>query len=591
MLRNKHKFSILIVLGLLLVGGLAVRGTTVRAADNNFSVGGITVDSTLDAPDDTVGDGNCDDGAGNCTLRAAIEEANYTSGANTINFNIPGGGVKTIQPTSALPDITDEVTINGYSQPGSQANSAISPQPFNGTLLIEIDGSNAGDVSGFILNTDASNTTISGLVINRFERGGIYLGATSPSNITIAGNYIGTSTTGLVAQGNEGAGGTGAIQLDSTTMTNIVIGGSTAAARNIISGNSNTGMGGVAMSTSNGGTISIRGNYIGVGADGTTDLGNYQGVVLRGSADVIDNVISGNTAENIFHGGSQAVISGNRIGTDYTGNVNGSITQSGGVTISQSASEIVIGGTGNGDGNIIAGNARAGVQIISIYLPFPVTLTPEKIAILGNSIFDNTPVSFAGGSLPGLGIDLFHVVLDGSFQPVSVDEEGVTSNDASDADTGANNYMNFPVLSTAVQTGTNLKVTFDLDAADSPSDEYRVEFFSSDTPHSTGHGDGKTYLGSTTVANGTGLVADLTLPSSASMAGKSITATTTAVDGTTDSGFGATSELAANIVPTVTSSAGDQQLAATGQSTVAVAALGLLSIFAASSILIKRRSL
>ena len=40
-----------------------------------------------------------------------------------INFNIPGGGIQTISPTSALPAITEPITINGYTQPGASANT------------------------------------------------------------------------------------------------------------------------------------------------------------------------------------------------------------------------------------------------------------------------------------------------------------------------------------------------------------------------------------------------------------------------------------------------------------------------------------
>src|SRR5436190_13609255 len=61
-----------------------------------------------------------DSGAG--SLRQAILDANATAGADLINFTIPAAGVQTISPLSALPDITDAVTIDGYSQPGAIAN-------------------------------------------------------------------------------------------------------------------------------------------------------------------------------------------------------------------------------------------------------------------------------------------------------------------------------------------------------------------------------------------------------------------------------------------------------------------------------------
>ena len=57
------------------------------------------------------------------SLREAIMLANANPGSDRIHFNIPGGGVKTIAPTIALPDIKDAVTIDGYSQPGTSANT------------------------------------------------------------------------------------------------------------------------------------------------------------------------------------------------------------------------------------------------------------------------------------------------------------------------------------------------------------------------------------------------------------------------------------------------------------------------------------
>ena len=53
------------------------------------------------------------------SLRQAILDSNTMAGADDIAFNIPGPGPHTIAPTSALPFISDPVTIDGYTQPGS----------------------------------------------------------------------------------------------------------------------------------------------------------------------------------------------------------------------------------------------------------------------------------------------------------------------------------------------------------------------------------------------------------------------------------------------------------------------------------------
>src|SRR5215204_7578533 len=88
----------------------------------------LTVNSTADFHDTITNDGFCGFG-GSCSLRAAIEEANSSPGADTINFAIPGTGVKTIYVNStglgALPAITSPVTIDGYTQTGSHPNTKV----------------------------------------------------------------------------------------------------------------------------------------------------------------------------------------------------------------------------------------------------------------------------------------------------------------------------------------------------------------------------------------------------------------------------------------------------------------------------------
>ena len=55
--------------------------------------------------------------SGSGSLRQALLDANANPGADTISFNIPGSGVKTITLTSPLPDVTSPVTIDGTTQP------------------------------------------------------------------------------------------------------------------------------------------------------------------------------------------------------------------------------------------------------------------------------------------------------------------------------------------------------------------------------------------------------------------------------------------------------------------------------------------
>ncbi|UCD51684.1 MAG: DUF11 domain-containing protein, partial [Phycisphaerales bacterium] len=104
---------------------------------------------------DDVDDGICD--GTHCSLREAINLANLIPDPDTITFNVPGPGPHTIRPTSALPTITDPVIIDGTTEPD-----------FAGSPVVELDGSLAGlGVNG--LHITAGNSTVRGLVINRFQ--------------------------------------------------------------------------------------------------------------------------------------------------------------------------------------------------------------------------------------------------------------------------------------------------------------------------------------------------------------------------------------------------------------------------------------
>ena len=159
-------------------------------------------------------------------------------GADTIAFDIPGTGVRTIRPTSALPIITDPVTIDGYTQPGSAPNTNPVGQGLNGTLLIEIDGENAGDVRFGMLEFQTTDSMVRGLVINRTQGEKIGIDSVGTAgDIQIEGNYIGTDATGTAAfAASPTRTPTTATESSSGSRGN-TIGGTTPAARNLISGN------------------------------------------------------------------------------------------------------------------------------------------------------------------------------------------------------------------------------------------------------------------------------------------------------------------------------------------------------------------
>src|SRR5581483_6525265 len=289
----------------------------------------FTVNTTSDA-----NHGDC--GIGNCSLRDAILAANNLAGADTIVFNIPSsdpgcsGGFCTISPTSALPTITGPVTIDGYSQPGASPNTLVNGD--NAVMRIVLRGNDAGNgASG--LTISGGSSSVRGLVINGFNQRGILL--TTNGNNVIEGNFIGTNVYATIALQNHFDGLT-----IETPSSNNLIGGTTPAARNVISGNAIAGITIESFGSESGSASGnlVQGNYIGIAADGITPLGNTAG------------------------------------------------SQAGwGVAILRKASGNTIGGTSAGAGNKIAHNAGPGVGVGG---SSGISLAVNN-AILGNSIYSN----------------------------------------------------------------------------------------------------------------------------------------------------------------------------------------------------------
>jgi len=184
---------------------------------------------TVNSTNDPGADGVCD--AAECTLREAIIEANANPGADTIGFDIPGAGVQTITPATALPAITEAVTINGYSQPGASANTLAAGS--DAALKIELSGASAGTANGISLT--GPDSVVKGLIINRWTTG-VLVDSVGASGNRVEGNHIGTG-----ASGNENLGNASDGVLIFLAPNNVV-GGTAPAARNTISGNGDNGI-------------------------------------------------------------------------------------------------------------------------------------------------------------------------------------------------------------------------------------------------------------------------------------------------------------------------------------------------------------
>lgn len=228
-----------------------------------------------------------------CSLRQAMNAANLTAAADTINFAIPtpARGTITLSPANPLPSINQPVTINGYSQGGALANTAATGS--NARIRIRIDGSGLGpNLSA--LGVCVNDVTIRGLSITGFGGRGIDVGgigdgtpcAVSPNATTIAGNFVGLQPSGI-ADGNAAGG------VFVTRGTNIHIGGAALSDRNVISANGDVGI----QLNSAGAGWQIDNNLVGTDPTGTLDRGNGGPGILIGSAAA--GVVIGGLATNL----------------------------------------------------------------------------------------------------------------------------------------------------------------------------------------------------------------------------------------------------------------------------------------------------
>jgi hypothetical protein len=525
---------------------------TVRAATT------FTVNSTGDGADSNVADGVCNDGSGNCTLRAAIEQANAVAGTDNISFAI-GSGVTSIVLTADLPMITDPVVIDGTTQPG-----------FAGTPLVEINSNNRSNTTRATLFITAGSSNVRGLVLNRSNNAAITI--TTNGGNQIQGNFIGTDVTGSLRLPNNVAG------LVVNTSLNI-IGGTTVSARNVISGNNGAGI------EFNVGSVTnnvIEGNYIGVNAAGTAALSNSsEGIRLGGSGNRIGgtspasrNVISGNGRSGIQVSGQMTTVQGNFIGTNAAGTA--PIPNSDpGIRVLNSPNNI-IGGTSAAARNLISGNFAAGISIeesgstgnvvqgnligtdVSGFGPLP--NSPEGFGAPNTSggVFINrgsnnliggsaegaaNTIAFNGGAgvwvvtLPntniGVGNHISRNFIYGNLRlGIDLGPAGITSNDTGDTDTDANNLQNFPNITSVNTVGGVTTVNGSLSSA--ANTNYELEFFGNYGCDPLGNGEGARFLGAgnvTTDANGTAgfaVALQSTLP-----AGQVLSATATDPSGNT----------------------------------------------------------
>ncbi len=405
--------------GNLVLGNLIGTDKTGTAKLGN-GIDGVMIDSS--ATDNTIGGTAA--GAGNLISGNTSDGVEIT-GSGTSNNTVQGNFVGTTKAGTA---------ILGNAADGVLIDTSATANTIGGTAA------GAGNV---ISGNGTNNGSLGSLNGNGVEING---SAGPVTGNVVQGNLIGTDKTGTVKLPNlwDGAlidANTASVPTGATANT---IGGTTAAARNVISGNGNHGVELAGYGGVNGNAV--QGNYIGTNAAGTGILGNSNDGVLidaepsnntiGGTAAGAGNVISGNggnpayTLGNFDGNGVQIagdfgvvsgnVVQGNFIGTDKTGTLklpnlwDGVAITSASPGYPTGAFDNTIGGTAAGAGNIISGNDNHGVELVGPFVTGNVVqgnfigTNKAGTGILGNAedgvLIDASPTgNTIGGTVAGAG--------------------------------------------------------------------------------------------------------------------------------------------------------------------------------------------
>jgi hypothetical protein len=491
---------------------------------------------------------NTDSAATPGSLYQAVLDANARPGADEIHFAIPGGGVHTIHiDTPHLLHVTDEVVIDGYTQSGASPDTLA--QGMNAVLLIELDGSTA-DYASFGFRIDADNCAIRGLAINGFgpNNGGVVSGsigiAIYGSGNRVEGNFIGTDPTGTSARPNGSGVG---IRLGLGN----VIGGTTPAARNLISGNRahDILLDGDSLNIVDG--TRIQGNLIGTAESGTEALGGLIGIrvggatgtVIGGTDPAARNVVSGHdhTGIEVAIDVTGTTIQGNYVGTDVTGTK--ALGNEHGVFLASTGT--LVGGTASGAGNVISGN-----RVFGVYIDIPTTgehviqgnligtdrtgTKPIGNGVHGIAIFGDGLVT-VGGTASGAGNTIAYSGQSGVFvtlksEPVSNAGTQIRANrifgsggEGIELAAGANGGASAPRLTSARYVNGVLTIRGMVQGA--PNAALSLDFFANDGRNALDLAEGERFLGSAGVTTDATGRATFTVQFATANPGSLITAT------------------------------------------------------------------
>ena len=454
------------------------------------------------------------------SLRQSLLNVNASPGPHAVQFSIPGAGVHTLAPLTPWPELTNTVALDGYSQPGSKTNSL--QLGSDAVLLVRLDGQKLTNSIDPALVLHSSGSSVRGLIVVRFAYG---IKLDSAGNSVIAGNWIGLDWDGI-ARGMTFDGVTVTCPVFASAMHN-TIGGAAYGDRNVISGNGT----GVSFFPTSAANNSVLNNFIGTDSSGTLPRGNVTaGVMIQSATNILvsGNVLSGATGSGGYGieivGGAGDSIQGNLIGHGISSQ---DLGNAGDGVFANGTKNLVIGGPGFEKGNRIGFNRRHGIDLLGCSgatiqgnnigtgsvgaepwgnLKSGIYLFGSSTNLVGGLAGHNI-IMYNGGAgvsiLSGTGNQISaNSIFDNGGLGIDLNDDGLTPNDPGDADTGANELQNYPLLSGATISFGSLQIQGTLDSK--PNTTFRLEFFASWAWDPFWIPEGQVLLGYTNVATDAG---------------------------------------------------------------------------------------
>lgn len=380
--------------------------------------------------------------------------------------------------------------------------------------------------TGTVIGTPGQGNTISG---NRGDGVRVEGDATG---VTLRANRIGTNPQGDAQRGN-GTDGRDGIVVTGGGASNLTIGGTGAGEGNVISGNFSDGVR-ILGATSN---VTVQGNFIGTNAAGTAALGNGladmpqccasglqvddgTGIVIGGAAVGAGNLISGN-ATGLWIGSAPSVqIQGNQVGTNLSG-----------LGLIPNGGDAGVALYGTMGGQVVDNTISGSTGLAGVFL----STGSQNNLLLGNTLQQNSSAAIVLDPTAGSGNTFRTNSMSNNGSGIDLNWDGVSGNDALDADSGPNRMQNWPPLVSAHNTDlTNTVLQTGLILGE-PNTTYELEVFSSSVCHGSGHGEGAESVQLLTLPAPTDGSGELSLSTSFPQqpTGRVITATLTHPDGST----------------------------------------------------------